>query len=239
MSDGLRTSLLEPGDGRKLAAQVAELLEQEIIDAGWPVGRVIGSEADLLARLGVSRAILREAIRVLEHHDVAFMRRGPGGGLVVKAPDSAAAVRASALSLGFRNASWEQIFEARSALELRCVEIAAQRIDETGIARLRASLEAEEEAQRAGEVGSHDLHISLAEITGNPAFVLFIDVLTQLSRSGRSDRTASAAADTRLAHTKIAEAVIAGDAAVARHRMQAHLNAIGSWMVPSPVEQAG
>ncbi|MET0887757.1 MAG: FCD domain-containing protein, partial [Mycetocola sp.] len=194
-------------------------------------GRVMGSEADLLARLGVSRAVLREAIRVLEHHDVAFMRRGPGGGLVVKAPDSAAAVRACALSLGFRNATWEQVFEARRALELRCVEIAAGTIDEAGIARLREAQEDEKRAQEAGQVGTHDLHVILAEITGNPAFALFIDVLTQLSSGGGSPEQAShAAVEVRRAHDKIVEAVIAGDASLARHRMQTHLNAMGPWL---------
>ncbi|MDF3310046.1 FCD domain-containing protein [Rhodococcus sp. T2V] len=223
--------IASPTDGRKMAQQVAELLEQEIIDAGWPVGQVLGSESELLARLGVSRAVFREAIRVLEHHDVAYMRRGPGGGLVVRAPDSAASVRACALSLNYHDATWEQVFEARSALELRCVEAAARRIDETGIARLREVLGAEEQAQRAGEVGTHDLHVVLAEISGNPAFVLFIDVLTQLSTGGAShERTPATAAGVRTAHDKIAEAVISGDAALARHYMQVHLDEIAHWL---------
>ncbi|WP_051736787.1 FadR/GntR family transcriptional regulator [Pseudonocardia halophobica] len=220
-------------DGRKLAAQVAELLENEIMDAGWPVGFVMGSEADLIARLRVSRAVFREAVRVLEHHDVAYMRRGPGGGLVVKAPDSAAAARACALNLGYHEATWEQVFEARSALELRCVEIATQQIDEEGIAKLRVALAAEEEAQYAGEVGTSGLHLILAEISGNPAFMLFIDVLTKLSRGGGSpDRAPAAALEVKKAHAKIADAVIAGDVSLARHRMQVHLKAMGPWLVP-------
>ncbi|GAA2848886.1 hypothetical protein GCM10010472_02280 [Pseudonocardia halophobica] len=223
-------------DGRKLAAQVAELLEDEIMEAGWPVGHVMGSETDLIARLGVSRAVFREAIRVLEHHDVAYMRRGPGGGLVVNAPDSAAAVRACALNLGYHEATWEQVFEARSALELRCVEIATQQIDEDGIAKLRAALVAEEQAQEAGEVGTSDLHLILAEISGNPAFMLFVDVLTKLSRGGGSpERTPAAARDVREAHDKIADAVIGGDVALARHRMQVHLRAMGPWLAPDGV----
>lgn len=230
---------LTQGGGRKLAQQVAERLEDEIVAAGWPVGTVIGSETELIERFGVSRAVFREAIRVLEHHDVAYMRRGPGGGLVVKAPDSTAAVRAAALSLGYRNATWEQIFEARSALELKCVEIASQRIDEAGIARLREALAADEEAQKEGKVGSHDLHTILAELTGNPAFVLFIDVLTQLTRRpGAAEQPPSAAVEVRHAHSRIVEAVIAGDGALARHRMHAHLDAMGPWIQPPVAEEA-
>jgi len=216
-------------DGRKLAELVAERLEKEIIDLGWPVGHGLGSEAELLARLKVSRAVLREAIRVLEHHDVAKMRRGPNRGLVIKEPAPAAAVRASALNLAFMKASPRDVFEARSVLELRCVELASQRIDEEGIARLRKVLADEEAVQEHGDIGTHDLHTALAEASGNPAFVHFVRILTQLS-TGRRERSAAVAAEVRIAHTKIAEAVMAGDAAVARHRMQTHLAAIGGWM---------
>src|SRR2546430_16497264 len=61
---------------KKLAEQTAEKIEMRIIEMDWPVGKVIGSEHDLLADYGVSRAALREAIRLLEDHNVAYMRRG-------------------------------------------------------------------------------------------------------------------------------------------------------------------
>jgi DNA-binding FadR family transcriptional regulator len=218
-------------DGRKLGERVAEMLERRIIEQGWPVGHVLGSETDLLGELGISRAVLREAVRVLEHHGVAEMRRGPGGGLVVTVPDAGAAVRASALMLEYTGATPQQIFEARSALELKCVELATERIDEEGIGRLRGILAAEEETQREGGLGSHGLHTLLAELTGNPAFVLFIRVLTDLTAgTGRGERTPAAAAEVRVAHDKIAEAVISGDTALARHRMQTHLAGIDAWM---------
>ena len=81
-----------PGRGRKLGEQLAERVEEEIIASGWPVGKVLGSEAELIERYGVSRAVFREAMRIVDHHGVAEMRRGPGGGLVVVAPKADAAV---------------------------------------------------------------------------------------------------------------------------------------------------
>jgi len=47
----------------KLAAQTARRIEDDIIAAHWPVGQVLGSEAQLMERYDVSRAVLREAIR--------------------------------------------------------------------------------------------------------------------------------------------------------------------------------
>jgi DNA-binding FadR family transcriptional regulator len=216
---------------RTLGATIARALEREIVAQRFPIGHVLGSEANLIARLGVSRSALREAVRVLELHGVATMRRGPGGGLVVTAPESGPAVRASALMLEYMRATPQHVFEARSALELKCVELAAKRIDEHGIAALRDTLAAEHSDQAKGALGTHELHTALAEATGNPALVLFVEVLTALSRT-ESARSSSptVAAEVREAHDKVAEAVIAGDSALARHRMQVHLAAVGRWL---------
>jgi DNA-binding FadR family transcriptional regulator len=135
------------------------------------------------------------------------------------------------LVLEYTGATPQHIFEARSALELKCVELAAERIDEHGIAALRSTLAAEQSDQADGALGTHELHTALAEATGNPALVLFVEVLTALSRteSGRSS-SPTVAAEVREAHDKVAEAVIAGDSALARHRMQVHLAAVGHWL---------
>jgi DNA-binding FadR family transcriptional regulator len=215
--------------GRKLALGVAEELTQQIIDERWPVGRVMGSENELLERFNVSRAVLREAIRVLEHHEVATMRRGPGGGLAVKYPNSAAAVHATALNLDFLGAGPRDVFEARSSMELRCVELAAQRAGEADIVRLRAVVEAEQEPGHICSLASHEIHHVLAEVSGNAAFILFIDVLTQLTTASRtSSRHKPRPSQVHEAHQLIADAVIAGDAALARHRMRVHLTEVGS-----------
>src|SRR5262245_15204814 len=84
----------QPIGRQKLAAQVAQRIESEIVASDWPVGRVLGSEPELMERYGVSRAVFREAVRLVEHHQVATMRRGRSGGLVVRAPDATAVTAA-------------------------------------------------------------------------------------------------------------------------------------------------
>jgi DNA-binding FadR family transcriptional regulator len=227
---------------QKLAEVISEKIELRIIDAGWPVGTVMGSEADLLNEYGVSRAVLREAVRLLEHHHVAHMRRGPGGGLVVTEPDPQAVTRAAAVFLRYRQVSPAQLFDARIALELTAVREAAERIDEAGVAKLRAVLDHENEfLQGDSDATVHDFHIVVAELSGNPAIHLFTDVLTQLSAAGFMgtaalyDKTAvrrkspkGEIEEVHSAHAAIAEAIIAGDAALAQHRNQRHLRALAS-----------
>jgi DNA-binding FadR family transcriptional regulator len=227
---------------RKLAELTGEKIEMRIIELGWPVGEVIGSEAELLAEYGVSRAVLREAIRLLEHHNVAYMRRGPGGGLVVAEPDPDAMAHAAAVYLRYRGVSPPDLFHARTALELAAVRSAAENIDEAGIVKLRAALE--HESQFLGgesDATIHDFHVVVAELSGNPALHLFINVLTQLSAAGflgttamfdkraaRSVASAKQVEQVHHAHEAIAEAIIAGDAALAQHRSMRHLNALAA-----------
>ena len=141
-------------DGRKLGEVLAERIEDEIIERGWPVGQVLGSEADLIGKYDVSRAVFREAMRIVDHHGVAEMRRGPGGGLVVAAPDLEAVIRTVALHLEFLRIEPGQINEARMALELEVVRAAAERLTPDGAERIKQHLAHEvEDIKRTRELG--------------------------------------------------------------------------------------
>jgi DNA-binding FadR family transcriptional regulator len=220
--------------GGKLAGSVARRLQMMIAARGFPVGEVIGTEPGLMSELGVSRAVFREAVRLLEQDEVAQMRRGPGGGLVVTAPRASSVARAAALHLQFLGAGADDIFEARTALELQTADLAAQRIDEKGIGMLRAALEAEAELQdEGGQLGSSQIHLVIAGLTGNPALRLFVEVMARLTPGvPPTDPAAGAArqADVRNAHERIVDAIVAGDSSLARHRMLRHLQGIGSYL---------
>lgn len=230
--DALRTTD-GPGAIRNRGLTLARQIKREIIEQGWPVGMVLGSEDDLLVRYGVGRPVLRQAVRLLEHQSVATMRRGPGGGLVVVEPDSDFVTEAIALYLQYRDVEPHFVFEARTALELACVHTATERLSEAGIAELRALLEREESASADDAVvHAQDFHAAVAGLTGNPAMELFVRSLGRLTRE-RTDipeHPEQQAADVRLAHRRIAEAIISGDVGLARHRMLRHLQGIAGYL---------
>lgn len=119
-------NLSRPGaDGEaKLAAKVADRIIEDVMNLGWPVGEVLGSEPELVERYEVSRAVFREAVRILENQQVAYPRRGPGGGLVVAEPTVGAVIDAVVLYLHRMDARLDEIFEARIVLEeIACVNL--------------------------------------------------------------------------------------------------------------------
>ena len=228
-------------DGRKLAEIVAEQIEDDIVRRGWPVGTVIGSEADLLERYSVSRAVFREAIRIVDHHGVASMRRGPGGGLVVSEPKIEAVVRGMTLLLEYENIDPLHVSEARMALELANVRRAAERVTAEGEARLREALQEEVDRIKAAhdkpptdQPPALDFHFLLAELSGNPAMRLFIEIVstTQTRQSPRAQSIEEFASEVHRTHSRIADAVLAGDADTAERRMRRHLESVFAFIGP-------
>jgi DNA-binding FadR family transcriptional regulator len=213
----------------KKAEIVADQIEQTIVGQRWEPGDLFGSEVELIARYGVSRAVFREAVRLLEHHGLAEMRRGLHGGLFIRQPDPQPVAKAMAVYLDFEKVEPRQLEDARLAIEVFCVERVAARITEDEVAEVRDFLATEATQVAAGETQSlHDFHVLVARLTGNPALHLFVQTLTALTQRQHPvlERGRASLEDVHTAHAKIAEAIIARDGALARHRMMTHLEEI-------------
>jgi DNA-binding FadR family transcriptional regulator len=187
----------------KLAERVAASIEADVLRAGWPVGLVLGSEEQLAARYGVGRAVIREAIRLAEHRQVARMRRGRGGGLVVVAPDASAVTESLSIYLEYAQVGIDDLLEARTVLEVFAAAAAAGSLDEAHRLALREAARAEAgPAADGGAAGSDGaalprIHELIAETTGNAALSLFIQAIVSLSdqlTGGRADAGAGAIA---------------------------------------------
>jgi DNA-binding FadR family transcriptional regulator len=223
--DGLRPV---PGAGSRSPEAIADTIEQEIIAEGWPVGSVFATQVALEERFGVSRTILREATRILIERRVLAPRRGRGGGLVVTAPDPTTVTRSVALLLSYQHLSAAELEEIRRPLELLSARLAAERIDEAAAGRLAAVVEAEQaDPYGVGKaLRMPNLHLALAEASGNRALVLFAKVTIAVSRHGAARGPNVAGRRLIDEHARIAAAVVAGDPDLAEQRMAEHLRSL-------------
>ncbi|TDC91595.1 FadR family transcriptional regulator [Actinomadura sp. 7K507] len=224
------------GSVDKLASRVAQRIEAEVIAQGWPVGEVLDSEPVLRERYGVSRTVLREAARLLEHHQVARMRRGPGGGLVVCAPDAEPTVAAMVVYIEHVGTDLRDVLHARRLIEPILGKLAAERIDEEGIGRLRGTHAAELAPTQAGEWAGGLFHSVLSEMTRNPVLQVFIEVLEQLAyryvalaRPMPADEVRRFTKATHHRHAGILDATVAGDAPRAQVELIKHLDEVSEW----------
>ncbi|CKO15636.1 GntR family transcriptional regulator [Mycobacterium tuberculosis] len=221
----------------KRASKIARRIEADIVRRGWPIGASLGSESALQQRFCVSRSVLREAVRLVEHHQVARMRRGPNGGLFICEPNAGPATRAVVIYLEYLGTTIGDLLGARLVLEPLAASLAAEHIDEPGIERLRAVLRAEERWRPGLPPPPEQFYRVLAEQSKNPVLQLFIDILMRLTKryvqkSGTQSagEAVEAAGQVHNEHSDIVAAVTAGDSAWAKTLSERHVEAVAGWL---------
>jgi DNA-binding FadR family transcriptional regulator len=123
----------------KLAERVAESLVSEIAHHNFSDGHALGSEAELAARLEVSRWTVREALTILERQGQVDVRPGRYGGIFVAVSTPTAISDSIARYLEFTKVSVREIIDARQLLEDAILGLASQRLTADDIPALRAS----------------------------------------------------------------------------------------------------
>ncbi|MFF3375213.1 FadR/GntR family transcriptional regulator [Streptomyces sp. NPDC002680] len=131
MADALR-----PVEAKtRLYEQVLDRLRNYVVEGGLRAGDRLPPERDLAARLGVSRASVKQAIVVLEVQGLVEARHG-GGTYLVRDSLEVEPVE----QLVERRRRLPDVLDAREALETKLAELAAERRTAEDIAELRAAL---------------------------------------------------------------------------------------------------
>jgi DNA-binding FadR family transcriptional regulator len=218
---------------RHEAEAVAAAIEAAIGADGLPPGSRVGTEGELRARYRVGRGVLGEAVALLEARQVATMRPGRHGGLVVAAADDTRLLWPLAVALAERRPTTAALFDARQVLDGLAVELACEHVNETHLARLRALAAAEERARPGPGAPHRRLHAAIAAAGGNPLLASLVGAFGILTERWRdllpppADRPASVgAAVVHRAHQGIVDAIVAGDRPTATRRMRRHLAAL-------------
>jgi GntR family transcriptional regulator, transcriptional repressor for pyruvate dehydrogenase complex len=120
---------------------VADKLRALIVDGVAKEGTTLPSEKELVAQLGISRATLREALRMLEAEGLIQTKTGPKGGIVVQRPGSANLTRSLSLLLKLEETPLSMLLEARWVLEPMCATLAADRATEEELAELETTIQ--------------------------------------------------------------------------------------------------
>jgi DNA-binding FadR family transcriptional regulator len=120
----------------KVSHVLAAGLRRRILSGDLEAGRRLPAEAELTATLGVSRDTLREALRILESQSLIEIRRGRGGGAVVRQPGLDSVGQYVALLLQVRQATLADLQEARWVIEPPAAARFALEADQGGLDRL-------------------------------------------------------------------------------------------------------
>jgi DNA-binding FadR family transcriptional regulator len=132
---------------QKVSHLLAGDLRRQILTGQLAADQQLPPEADLTARLQISRETLREALRILESQQLVEIRRGRGGGAVVRRPGLEAVGRYVALVLQLRKTTLAHLEEVRSLIEPPAAEQAAIQAESDDLDTLVALHDAERAAE--------------------------------------------------------------------------------------------
>ena len=200
----------------------------EIVSGQRPVGSRIGSE-QAAAELGVSRTVVREALRVLESLGLVVVRRRVGATIQSSEHWSPFDHRV----LRWRLSGPEQIpllrslGELRSAIEPLAARLAAERATPEQCGALTAAAIGMASTSRAANTPAYlnhdvDFHLTLLRASGNPMLIGLGDIVVAVleGRTENSLMPAVANATALRLHGDVAAAVQAGDGAAAQAAMR-------------------
>lgn len=204
------------------AEAVFNAIRTDIESGVIPVGSKLSSEAVLSQEYGVSRSVIREALRSCTALGLTVTRTGRGTFVV-------ASKVANDLALGQYSA--RDLTEARPHIEVPAAGLAAQRRTPEELETLRdvvAAMSTETDPESWVAMDS-TFHATIARASGNKVFASVVadirDALAHQSETLNMVADRQHASDVE--HQEILAAIEAGSAADARAAMARHLEAVG------------
>ena len=213
----------------RLSDMVSRQLKESIFQGLYKPGQKMPAEHKLVESFGVSRVIVREAIRNLEQTGLIEIKRGPKGGafLLPMRHDAASQVIRDVLRLG--KARVAHIMEVRLDIEPVVAGLAAQRAMPEDVEMLSNHLHEIPNIPGGDEyvAWNVDFHRLLAKCAHNPVYDILVNILLDFTEElilniKPSERVLH---DTS-SHPELLEKVQKGDSKGASEKMQSHLEDI-------------
>jgi len=215
-----------------LADQVAKLLIQSIFENRLRPGDTLSGELEVASRYGVSRPVAREALRHLAALNMVQLANGKVPVIKPLGGELLAVYYEWALQL--EESSFVELHELREGVEGSCAYFAALRRTDEDLDELHALLDrmrAEDDPDAFAGLDT-DLHVAIARAAHNRLLLHTLESIRRATRdvvvTGMSLMEAEPDSEPpivrlRIGHQRIVEPIEAGDAGLARARMDEHL----------------
>ncbi len=239
---------IKPVQTKRIYQAVMEQIIEMIREDEIKVGEKLPPERELAEQFGVSRASMREALRVME--TMGLLERKPGGGSVVTDLNIGRFLNMLSPIFFKRGGLAIELVELRYLLETRAARLAAANITADGKEQLQSVKErmrtAHGNADREQEVATDiELHETLFRVTGNAVLMsaakFVTDLLEHSVRFGRRVILEAGLEPGRLLeqHMEIVDAVRAGDSERSARAMEAHMQLVIDFYLQRYPDEAG
>lgn len=221
---------LSPVDVPKAPDVLARELRERILSGELEEGAALPAERELVKQTQMSRATVREALRILEVQGLVRVRAGRAGGAFVQRPTTASMANSVGMMIRGRRIKLVDLMETREALEPSCAELAATNRTPAELAALeRANDEIADPGADLTKFlqANLDWHVGVAVAGHNE---LLIGFMTALSQAIYASTENAAFVDDKVravtvrAHKSITNAIRDKDVEAAGRRMRRHVH---------------
>ncbi|MFJ4831939.1 FadR/GntR family transcriptional regulator [Streptomyces sp. NPDC088747] len=222
MTDALRPMGSKP----RLYEQVLDRLRSYAVEGGLGAGDRLPPERDLAARLGVSRASVKQAIVVLEVQGLVEVRHGGGTYLVRDTLDAEPVEQ-----LVDRRRRLPDVLDAREALETKLAALAAERRTDEDVAAIDSALahmRAEITAGGHGVEGDRLFHAAVTAAGHSGILAEFMRSIAEQIAESRHEslRQPGRPARSLTQHRAIFDAIVAQQPGRATAAMRRHVRTV-------------
>ncbi len=207
-----------------------------------PEGALVGSEDELMTRLGVSRPTLRQAAALVAQEHLIEIKRGVNGGYFAARPSSITVARIAAIYLEAHDAKLRDLVRAVEPIRHELAQLAARNRDPEALARLAAFLDKERSLDGQGANDyltflktERELGRLIGRASGNLLLELFLNILYDLAArvSGTDDVYAhrpDRIEQYRLHRNQMVAAILSGDEEMASLATRRCSTIVVEWM---------
>lgn len=222
----------KPINTKGMAQQIADQIRSAILRGELRPGLRLPSEQELAVDYDVSRATIRETMKLLTNAQLVRPTRGAQGGTFVRLPDSdkVAAELGETIALWFNagSATIAEVTQARAWIERGCVILAAQHRTDADLDAIRTTVEAMERPY--GEIDTMleldiEFHVAVSKAAHNAVLELAMNAV-HLVRPHTNTFFADLLNPEQIAaqHRAIYEAIRDADTDAASARLNQHLH---------------
>ena len=178
--------LLKAVKKTRIPDEIVSQIFQLVQDGALKPGDRLPAERELAQQFNVSRASVREAMRLLDMKRLVVIR--PGAGTFITEDTSEAILQAFSSLLDGEEDTAGDVFEMRLLLEPRIASLSAQRATDLDVSLMKEILDAQDAEIAAGGTGVEfdtEFHFAIARATKNSALVAATQAISDILTKSR------------------------------------------------------
>jgi GntR family transcriptional repressor for pyruvate dehydrogenase complex len=216
----------------KISENIITQIRDAILSGRLKPGDRLASEKELALQFSVSKATMREALRVLESTGLIEIRKGIGGGVFVAEVGMKTTINSIINFLHFKSVSIKDITMVRYIVEPEVAELAASLIKPEDIENLQAMIEEDYSGPRSNISLGISFHRYLVRMSENPILILIMDFIDNMLTDMKLQLNLGPEFYEKVAksHRRILECLIRKDSVGVRREIIDDLVGVGKYM---------